>query len=448
MAFQVGKTEQELMTQRANTLREIEARGGRAKAPSFAARLDQIDSALRAIRSNAPQQPATPAAQPAAPAQAAPAAGFTLGTDEASLMQQRANAMREIEARGGKDKAPNFAQRLEQIDGALRNIRKGGAAAPNPAQPTAPVSTPTPPVNPAADPAPLAAMPKEITDLPTAMAAEKAVADASAKGQISYGNAAAESNAFGTKTVEFDANGRPVVKESLTPEQQQILDQQQQLSQTGGQAAQQIISQGGLGQSFAPNLDQRVTQGDLLGFRQKQQQDLEQYLTRDFQRDKARDLNALETSLYNRGIPLDRQAEAYDRAIEGLNRDYDARYASAAAQALQFGNQEAQTTFDMNEGVRAAQLREQQITRGQNLSDAQTLSTLGTGVIVPQFNPFQGGNYTLQSPTAVQTELNAAQIAAKQQKAQEKLINAQAAAANRPKTGNTGTVAQSPFVEG
>jgi hypothetical protein len=300
----------------------------------------------------------------------------------------------------------------------------------------------------------MGSIPEEIKTLPQAMGAEKTVADAQAKGQISYGNPSVETNPFGEKTVGFDETGRPVVKESLSPEQQKILEQQQQLSQTGGQAAQNIIQGAGLNQAFNPTLDPRIAQGDLLGFRQKQQQDLEQYLTRDFQRDKARDLNTLETSLYNRGIPLDRQAEAYDRAIEGLNRDYDSRYAGAAAQALQFGGQEAKQAYDMNEGTIAAQLNQAGQINQQNVSNAQNMSTLGTGLIVPQFTPFQGGTYQLGSPTDIQTQLQTAKSNAQQTAAQNKLINAQTAAANRSNTGagrgsngSTGSTAQSPFVD-
>lgn len=379
------------------------------------------------------------------------ATGFVLGTSEDALKQQRANTLREIEARGGKGKAKNYTARLAEIDRALRTMRT------NPAAPgaTDPQGGTTPPVVGANDPAPLGTLPKTIDDVPTAMRAEKTVADAEAKGQLSYGNLATESNPFGTQTIGFDENGRPVSNQTLSPEQQQILQQQQGLSKMGADYASQIAQNGNLGQAFNPTLDPRITGGDMLKFKEGKQKELESYLTRDFQRDKARDLNDLETSLYNRGIPLDRQAEAYNRAIEGLNKDYDSKYAGAAAQALQFGGQEAQQAYNMNEGTIQNQLNQAAAIRGQNVSDVQNMSTLGSGLILPQFNQFQGAGYDLASPTEVQMGLTQAQQNAQKLKMDQKLTNAQVAAANRANSGggrggsvgNTGSTAQSPFVD-
>lgn len=482
MAFTVGKTEAELQKQRAETMREIEARGGKAKAPQYAERLAQIDNALNQVRASGSGKPA--------PAGAAP------GGDEKSLMDQRAKILKEIEARGGKDKAPNYAKRLEEVDSSLRAIRTGGSPATGTGEPfnaqgylaanpdiaaevqrlqasgdtrtpaqiaeahwvsngkaegRAFAPTSTAPLNAANDPAPLGTLPKTIEDVQTGIAADKQVADARVKGQIAYGNPATESNPFGLRTVGSDENGRPVVTETLTPVQQGILEGQQGLSNTGTAAAGNIIEQAGLNTAFNPQLDPRIAQGDLLGFREKKQQELEKYLTRNFERDKARDLNSLETSLYNRGIPLDRQAEAYDRAIQGLNSDYDARYADASAQALDFGAAEAKTAYDMSEGTRTAQLDEQGKIRQQGISDVQSLSTVGSGLIVPEFTPFQGGTYDLPSPTEVQLGLTTAKQNADKLKLDKKVANAQIAAANRPtgggSNGNSGSTAQSPFVD-
>lgn len=53
---------------------------------------------------------------------------FTLGTDQNSLMAQRANILAEINKRGGKASAPEYASRLEQVDNALSTMRQGTAA--------------------------------------------------------------------------------------------------------------------------------------------------------------------------------------------------------------------------------------------------------------------------------------------------------------------------------
>lgn len=425
MAFKLGTTEAELKAQRANTLREIDARGGKEKAPGYVKRLNEIDGALRSIRSGA-----------------APAAG---GTGEPFNAKGYLEANPDVAREAERLAASGDPRTREQI--ALDHWNSNGKAEGRTFAPTS-----TPPTTGSNDPAPLGDIPDKIENLPDAMETEKKVADAETKGQIAYGNPSQETNPFGTKTTSFDENGRPVITETLSPQQQAILDQQQQLSQTGGAAAQGIIETGGLNKAFNPTLDERVTQGDVQKFNEQQRQELEAYLTRNFERDKARDLNTLETSLYNRGIPLDRQAEAYDRAIEGLNRDYDSRRADAAAQALTFGGEEAQRIFDMNENIRKNQLDEQGKTRQQNMADTQTLSTLGSGVILPEFSEFRGGTYDLRSPTEVQLGLNASEEAKKTAETQRQLLRAQQEAAKRQGTGggsrgNTGTVAQSPFVD-
>jgi hypothetical protein len=424
MAFKLGSTEQELQAQRANTLREIEARGGKAKAPGYVERLNQIDSALRNLRQGG-------GAQGQNDGNPFNAQGYLSANPDVAREAER------LQASGDR-------RTKEQI--ALDHWNSNGKAEGRSFVPTS-----TPPVNPTNDPAPMGPLPDKIETYQQGVEAEKVVADTVAKGQIAYGNAAKESTPFGEKTVEFDENGRPVIKETLTPQQQEILDQQQELSKTGGDAAKQIIEQGGLNKAFDPTLDDRVAQGDLMDWRRKQQEELEQYLTRNIDRDKARDLNELETRLYNRGIPLDRQAEAYDRAMEGLARDYDSRRADAAAQALKYGGEEAQRTFNMNEETRRNQMNEQVTTRGQNVNDVQTMSTLGTGVIVPQFNPFTGGTYDVNSPTEIELELRRAQEEAKRRKLEEQILKQQqnrgGGGGGTAPSGNSGTVAQSPFVD-
>lgn len=52
--------------------------------------------------------------------------------DEAGLMAQRKRILAEIERRGGKDKAPNYAKRLEEVDDKLEGVRKGIPVSGNP----------------------------------------------------------------------------------------------------------------------------------------------------------------------------------------------------------------------------------------------------------------------------------------------------------------------------
>ena len=79
---------------------------------------------------------------------------FTLGKSEDELKAQRERTLAEIKAKGGKASAPNLTERLNQIDGALRTIRKNPEQPQNPNAPTTPPPTPPTPPNPPVTPTP------------------------------------------------------------------------------------------------------------------------------------------------------------------------------------------------------------------------------------------------------------------------------------------------------
>lgn len=64
------------------------------------------------------------------------------------------------------------------------------------------------------------------------------------------------------------------------------------------------------------------------------------YLTRNFERDKARDLEAKKQELAQRGIPIDPNDESlWSKTVGGVEEFYKDQYADANTQALNTGNQ-------------------------------------------------------------------------------------------------------------
>lgn len=293
---------------------------------------------------------------------------------------------------------------------------------------------------------PLASIPKQIKNVQQGVQAEKTVAEESAKGQIKYGNAGSQVNPFGRQDITYDEQGRPVVTQSLDPSQQAIVDQDTRLSQMGRGMAESLIGQGGLGQAFNPNLDPRTSTGDFVADRRRQEQDLQNYLSRDFATNKAQEKNDIETALYSRGIPLDPMSDAYQRAMKSFDDKWARQEADVRAQALQFGGSELDRSFGMNEQRRANQFSEQQGTRQQQLGEVGAWSQFGQGAQLPQFQGFQGANYQIGSPVEINAALTAAQQNAQQLKMQKQALNRQGGGGG----GGAGQqpVEQSPFVDG
>ena len=113
------ENEQELKTLRAQTLKEIERRGGKEKAPNFAKRLNDIDAQLNKVRAMGKSNNPTSAAAPASPS--APAV-------DPKLLAERTQIQKEIDRRGGPEKAPGFVAKLQDVQQKIDNAPTAAAA--------------------------------------------------------------------------------------------------------------------------------------------------------------------------------------------------------------------------------------------------------------------------------------------------------------------------------
>lgn len=394
--------------------------------------------------------------------------------NEAELKARRQQLIAEIQRRGGKANAPNFAQQLADVDRQLSQIRSGAGA----------TST-------AADGSMIR---KDYENPRQAFADEVKIAGEEARTQVGLQNPSV-TNPLGTSTTKVNPDGTVSVSQDLSPDQQKILDQDSALSQMGRDLAMQRMQGGGFGQgwdpglagrsigaqsgpaafasqlgnrsvsgmglgsTFNPSLTARTTTGDMVADRRRIEDQVFQSLTRNLKRDKGEELEQLEQTLHNRGVPLDPNNPLYAKAIRDLNERYDTREADALGRAVQMGGDEfgrsvgiqeqlrsndfgqalgsrqqnfgeQQTAFTNQEGMRQTDfgqnlashqqgmadlgqrygMQEQQratdfsqglAQRQQGYAETAGLAGFGQGLMMPNFQPYQGPQYDLPNPTDV-----------------------------------------------
>lgn len=216
-----------------------------------------------------------------------------------------------------------------------------------------------------------------------------------------------------SQEVTFDENGNPVVKTTLSGDQQNILDTGETITQEGqGKALEQLR---GFGQ-FSP--------GDTAAERQRIEDAVFQNLTRDTKQSYDQDVEAMEQKMYNRGIPLDPTNPLYQREREALDKRYDRAKLEARGQATQLGGQEQINQYNMGLS-----------THQQQLSDIGTLQQQGSGYMAPTQRAYNAPGYDLASASDIS-------FALEQLKQGQQGLNIQQQAVN--KAGQAAPAAEPP----
>jgi hypothetical protein len=286
-------------------------------------------------------------------------------------------------------------------------------------------------------------IPKKLNTTQKGLEAETRVENAQANKNLRLNNPN-QQNTFGNRQVTYDEQGYPTVTDTLSPDQQAIVDRDSAISKSGRDIAQYLLENGGLNQQFDPQLTARVGTGDLLADRRAQEQELQGYLGRDLESDYAKRKAALDNEMYNKGIPPNPQNPEYKAQLQALNDDFARQRGDIRAQTLQFGGSEMERGFQMNEQRRANEFQEQLGTRGQRISDVSNLSRLGPGAVLPNFGQFQGTNYDIPNPMDIYAALDQLKSNRVARKAAQQDMN-------RPQGGGGGggsSVAPSPFHDG
>lgn len=198
---------------------------------------------------------------------------------------------------------------------------------------------------------------------------------------------------FGGSSYDPETN---TYTETLAPEQQDLLDQSQGLASSGMSAA------GGLLEGYGQNTGGGVagsnygggvggspyqySMGDYSNERAATEDAVYGRLTKNFDRDMDRELEARKQELYNKGIPYsDDPNSLYQKQIGDITERYDVAKADARSRATEMGGSELRNAYDISSGAFNTNLGGM----GQQMGDIQSLSQLGTGAIMPNLSGFQ-----------------------------------------------------------
>lgn len=283
----------------------------------------------------------------------------------------------------------------------------------------------------------------KIKNVQTGLNAERKVADYEADQNVRYNNPN-QRNAFGSRDVTFDENGNPVVTDSLSAGQQGIVDRDTQFSTRARDYANSLMQGSGLDQAFNPQVDARVGTGDMIADRRAQQQELESYMGRDIDTQYAKQKDALDQAMYNKGIPPNPQNPEYKAQLQALDDNFARQRGDIRAQALQFGGSEMERTGAMNEQRIANQFSQAQGTRNQRIGEVGTWSGAGTGAMIPNFGPYQAAGYDMGNPMDIYAAINAVKQGNRDLRIKQQAVNSSGGGGG----GGGGGAPPSPFVDG
>lgn len=207
-------------------------------------------------------------------------------------------------------------------------------------------------------------------------------------------------NPFGSSETTLNPDGTVTVNQSLSGDQQQILDADETLSQQGRGIAQNYLKSGLFSQPFQANTIDRsinATGED----RRRIEDAVYDNLTRRFDRDEGRLVEAKKQELENKGIPYSDDPESrYQREMGTITERFDDNRNTAALNAVQFGGNEMAQLFGMQEQQIANEFSQGAAERNQNIGELNTFANFGSGLQVPNFQPYQGPNYDVGDPSS------------------------------------------------
>lgn len=203
-----------------------------------------------------------------------------------------------------------------------------------------------------------------------------------------------------TYTARIDPTTGATVYDSnitLTPDQQQLLDQQNQQDLALGNTAQQML--GTVNSTYATPMDtsdlpQLYGADDLLGARTQTQDALYQKQTAYLDPEYEARAKALEAKLANQGVALG--SEAWKNAQDDYSRDKAFNYDQARSSAIAAGGDEMALLSGISSSNRNQLLSEALTKRNQPLNEFNALRT-ASQVQMPQFNGTAGTSQTQPS---------------------------------------------------
>lgn len=136
-----------------------------------------------------------------------------------------------------------------------------------------------------------------------------------------------------------------------------------------------------LGTAFDPQLAARTMEGDLLGDRQRIEEEVFGRLTRDLDQQYKQTREQTEQTLANKGIPYSNDPNSrYQQELMAVDKRFDLARTDARQRAAEIGGGEYSRSFGIQEQLRANQFSEQQGTRNQQLGEVGSLANTGPGL--------------------------------------------------------------------
>lgn len=216
-------------------------------------------------------------------------------------------------------------------------------------------------------------------------------------------------NPYGSQTVSYDANNVPTVNQTLSPTQQKLFDQNNQISQDYGNLAQGAMANVAK-QNIGSSLDMSNIPGQAVAGQQGWQNAYDAITQRN-QPFMDRQESMQKTQLANQGLAPD--SEAYKNAMMDLGQQQNNFNLGAQAQATD----QQQAQFGMDTNARQNAINQAISLRELPMNEANALRS-GSQISVPQFQQFQG-TQTAPAPVmqGVQNQYQAAQNTYGQQSA-------------------------------
>jgi len=205
-------------------------------------------------------------------------------------------------------------------------------------------------------------------------------------------------NDFGTQNTVQNPDGSVSVTQNLTGANKQILEQGQGLNQLGQNLATQTIQNQGAGPAYRAGINYDPTRAEDAVYNS---------LTRGNAEKKQQGLNELGQQLANQGLQYSNDPNSqYQQRMNDYERRYSDADLAARQQATVTGLAAQNQFFGQNETQRA----NDQATYAGGINNAGALSQLGTGLVIPNFQPYQGANINTGAPTDLAAQQEALKI--------------------------------------
>lgn len=202
---------------------------------------------------------------------------------------------------------------------------------------------------------------------------------------------------FGSRTIETDANGNTIQKDTMAPDQKGLLDDQVGRDQKFGNILDSQI--GGVQQAYQTPLDISGIGNDPrnMDFQANRKAMEDRYMGRFNELNSSRftdDQNSLEQQLANRGIAAGNPL--YEKELQRLSRQQADERSGAMMNALNMSGTEMQRDYSLGADARDRSINETLMQRDRPYQEMANVLGQVRGPMLPQFQDILGSNVQMR----------------------------------------------------